>query len=119
MGIGDLGKWYKNVSRYLISMDPELSKQKYREYQRDYQRRRYQENKVKGRAYQTSMRMKRGLDLSKELWETYKHHLADALKLVAIMERIPIELIHKIVANYPQLVEELKDEQKKEEFTDV
>ena len=75
-----------------------------REYMREYQREKYNADKGKARAYQQSLKLKKKLHIDDELWEKYKHHLADIIKLTKIMEHLPNELILEILQNPPQIV---------------
>jgi hypothetical protein len=75
-----------------------------RDYMRDYQRQRYNADLEKARAYQQSLKLKKRLNLNDELWEKYKHHLADIVKLTKIMEHLPTELIMEVLQNPPQIV---------------
>ena len=70
-----------------------------KEYNRLYHNKRYKENKVQVHAYQQSMRLKKDMNIKKELWEKYRHHLADIVKIHKIMERVPTILILEILNN--------------------
>ena len=74
-----------------------------REYQREYQKKRYNANLDKARAYQKSLKVKKKLNLSDELWDKYKHNLADIMKLTKIMETLPREMILEILQTPPQM----------------
>jgi hypothetical protein len=71
---------------------------------REYQRQRYNADLEKARAYQQSLKLKRKLNINDELWDKYKHHLADIVKLTKIMEHLPTELIMEVLQNPPQVV---------------
>ena len=75
-----------------------------RDYMREYQRERYNADKEKGRCYQQSIKLKRKLNISDELWDKYRHYLADIVKLQKIMEHVPIELILEVLQNRPEIV---------------
>jgi len=79
-------------------MDPIISR---REYNREYQRQRYNADPEKGRAYKKSMQIKKQLNVGEALWNKYKHHLADILKLTEIARRLPREFVMEIVENLP------------------
>jgi hypothetical protein len=74
-----------------------------RDYMRDYQRQRYNADLEKARAYQQSLKLKRKLNINDAMWEKYKHHLADIIKLTKIMEHLPTELIMEVLQNPPQV----------------
>ena len=73
-----------------------------REYMRDYQRTKYQEDLVKARAYQQSIKLKKKLNLSDDLWLKYKHHLADVVRLQELLNRLPAEVVKDIMEGTPQ-----------------
>jgi hypothetical protein len=75
-----------------------------RDYMREYQRERYNADKIKARAYQQSLKLKRKFNISEELWEKYKHHLADIVKLQKIMEHLPTQIILDVIQNPFQIV---------------
>ena len=74
-----------------------------REYMREYQRERYNADKDKARSYQQSIKLKRKLNIPDQLWDKYKHHLADIIKLQKIVERLPADLILEVIQNPPQI----------------
>jgi hypothetical protein len=75
-----------------------------RDYMRDYQRQRYNADLEKARAYQQSLKLKKRMNISDAMWDKYKHHLADIVKLTKIMEHLPAELIMEVLQNPPQIV---------------
>jgi hypothetical protein len=75
-----------------------------RDYMRDYQRQRYNADLEKARSYQQSLKLKKRLNISDAMWDKYKHHLADIIKLTKIMEHLPAELIQEVLLNPPQIV---------------
>jgi hypothetical protein len=74
-----------------------------RDYMRDYQRQRYNADLEKARAYQQSLKLKKRMNISDALWDKYKHHLADIVKLTKIMEHLPTEIIMEVLQNPPQV----------------
>jgi hypothetical protein len=87
-----------------------------REYNRLYHNKRYKDDKVKVHAYQQSLKIKKELNIKKDLWKKYKHHLADIVKLHKIMARVPVELILEILENP---ITEFQDTEPEEGLTDT
>jgi predicted house-cleaning noncanonical NTP pyrophosphatase (MazG superfamily) len=68
-----------------------------KEYMREYQRKRYLQDPDKNKQYRNSLRVRLRDDISSELWDKYKHHLADVLKLKELVNKLPEELINEII----------------------
>jgi hypothetical protein len=69
-----------------------------RAYMRAYMRKRYNENKEECRAYKNSVKCKQVNNLSPEDLKEYGRYLADIHKLRKIKERLPEDILRKIVA---------------------
>jgi len=84
-----------------------------RDYNREYQNKRYNADKEKARMYQQSIKLKSKLGIKDDVWDKYKHYLADVVRLTAIVEHLPKELILEIVKNPPKIVPKETQEDKK------
>jgi hypothetical protein len=67
-------------------------------YMREYMRKRYNENKEECRAYKNSVKCKQVNNLSAEELKEYGRYLADIHKLRKIKERLPIDILRKILS---------------------
>jgi len=67
------------------------------DYIRTYKKNKYNEDIVKSRQYQNSLRYKIKNNISEEIWTKYKHHLYDVCRLKEILLILPIELILEIL----------------------
>jgi len=85
-------------------METQTTNNNRRDYMRDYQRQRYNADLEKARSYQQSLKLKKRMNISDALWDKYKHHLADIVKLTKILEHLPAELIQEVLQNPPQIV---------------
>ena len=68
-----------------------------KEYMREYQRKRYHADQEKAKSCRNSLRCRLKDDVSNELWDKYKHHLADVIKLQDIIRKLPVELVSEIL----------------------
>jgi hypothetical protein len=67
------------------------------DYMRGYMAKKYQEDPIKGSQYRNSRRIKAKLGLSDEEFNKYKHYLADIIKIKAICERVPLNLVEELL----------------------
>jgi hypothetical protein len=88
-------KGFKEFSSYIL-MEIQTEEQR-RTYMREYKRKQYHMDVDKARSYSKSLKMKKRLNLSDELWNKYKHHLADVMNLKEILERVPKDIILDLV----------------------
>lgn len=67
------------------------------QYIRTYKKTKYNEDLVKSRQYQNSLRYKLKNNISEEIWNKYKHQLYDVSRLKDILALLPIEVILEII----------------------
>jgi hypothetical protein len=78
-------------------------------YQTKWQMKKYNADPVKARAYQNSVKMRRRLNVSDEIWDKYKEHLCNVVKLLTIVKQLPPDLFHEILENPPNI--DLKEDE--------
>lgn len=74
------------------------------EYIRTYKKNKYNEDLVKSRQYQNSLRYKLKNKISEEMWDKYKYQLYDVCRLKDILLILPIDLILEIIQETQQPV---------------
>lgn len=79
-----------------------------REYMKTYQKTRYNADIVKARSYQQSIKLKKKYHVDESMWHKYKHHLADVIRLTAMMKTLPKDIILDIVQNPPKELLEIE-----------
>lgn len=71
------------------------------EYMREYQKKRYNSNLEKSRAYKNSLRYKRLKEVSPEDIKSLGPYLSDYKKVEAILDTLPTELVERLIKNAP------------------
>jgi hypothetical protein len=71
-----------------------------KEYMKEYMKKRYENDKEKINKYQRSLRLKSKKNISNEMWEKYKDHLIDVVKLKEILSSLPIDIINEILLEH-------------------
>lgn len=74
------------------------------EYIRTYKKIKYNEDLIKSRQYQNSLRYKLKNNISEEIWDKYKYQLYDVSRLKDILSLLPIEVILEIIQENQQPV---------------
>lgn len=71
--------------------------EKKKEYIREYKKRKYDEDILRERNYQSSLKLKKKYDVSPELWTKYNHHLIDAFNISKIIQRFPPDMLQELL----------------------
>jgi len=71
-----------------------------KEYMKEYMKKRYNNDKEKINKYQRSLRLKAKKNISNEMWEKYKDHLVDVVKLQDVLNSLPIDIINEILLEH-------------------
>ena len=71
-----------------------------KEYMKEYMKKRYNNDKEKINKYQRSLRLKSKKNISNEMWEKYKDHLVDVVKLQDVLTSLPIDIINEILLEH-------------------
>jgi len=71
-----------------------------KEYMKEYMKKRYNNDKEKINKYQRSLRLKTKKNISNEMWEKYKDHLVDVVKLQEVLTSLPIDIINEILLEH-------------------
>jgi hypothetical protein len=75
----------------------EMKAEKTRAYMREYMRKKYHEDKDKQKAYTKSVKCKVANNLSSQELKEYGIYLADVHKLRIIRDKLPADLLHKVL----------------------
>ena len=71
-----------------------------KEYMREYMKKRYNDDKDKAKKYQKALRWKTTKNIPNEMWDKYKHHLVEVIKLKEILGSLPAEIINEILQEH-------------------
>ena len=61
---------------------------------------RYNNDKEKAKKYQKALRWKATKNIPNEMWDKYKHHLVEVIKLKEILTSLPTEIINEILLEH-------------------
>ena len=71
-----------------------------KEYMKEYMKNRYNNDKEKVKKYQKALRWKTTKNIPNEMWDKYKHHLVEVIKLKEILTSLPTEIINEILLEH-------------------
>ena len=71
-----------------------------KEYMKEYMKKRYNNDKEKICKYQKALRWKTNKNISNEMWDKYKQHLVEVIKLQEILNELPADIISEIMLQY-------------------
>lgn len=71
-----------------------------KEYMKEYMKKRYNNDKENAKKYQKALRWKSTKNISNEMWDKYKLHLVEVIKLKEILGSLPTEIINEILLEH-------------------